>query len=75
MGSKIIDKIIDKEKRRELRALDDEQLDMVAGGTGEEEEVHYLCRTCGVPWTTAGEYKVCIFCGSTQIVSGDQAKI
>ena len=69
--------IIDKENRRDLQALDDEQLDMVAGGTGEDEEnkVLYLCKNCGTPWKTAGEYTVCQFCGSTQIVSGDQARI
>ncbi len=70
-------KIIDKENRRELQALDDEQLNMVAGGTGEDEEnmVYYLCTNCGLPWKTAEEYKVCQFCGSTKIVSGDQARI
>ncbi len=70
-------KIIDKENRRELQALDDEQLNMVAGGTGEDEEneVLYLCQNCGTPWRTAKEYTVCRFCGSTKIVSGDQARI
>ena len=68
-------KFIDKEKRRELMALDDEQLDMVAGGTGEKPVVTYLCRDCGAQYTTADEYTGCMFCGSENIASGKAAKI
>ena len=70
-------KIIDKENRRELQALDDEQLNMVAGGTGtvEETETNYLCLKCGAQWTSIVECSACMFCGSEKIASGEAAKI
>ena len=67
---------IEKENKREMKALDDEQLDMVAGGsTGMRIETDYECRDCSATWKSYEDCRVCESCKSRNIIITAQRMI
>ena len=65
------------ENRKEKKALSDEQLEKVSGGDGDGVTIvyDYECKSCGMVWSSTGDYAVCKYCASPDIVINDQHPI
>ena len=59
------------ESKKDKVALNDDLLENVSGGEG-EIIANYQCRSCGEAWSSSGEYAVCKYCASPDIVITNQ---
>ena len=63
------------ENKNEKAKLNDELLEKVSGGEGVTIVYDYECKSCSMLWSSTGEYAVCKYCASPDIVINDQHTI
>ena len=56
-------------------ALNDDLLVNVSGGNGVTIVYDYECKSCSMVWSSTGDYAVCKYCASPDIVINDQHTI
>lgn len=63
-------------KKDKKLALNDDLLENVSGGCdGVTIVFDYECKSCDMAWSSTGEYAVCKYCASPDIVINDQHAI
>ena len=59
-------------KKDKKVALNDDLLEKVSGGDGVTIVYDYECKSCFATWESSGDYAVCKYCASPDIVINDQ---
>ena len=63
------------ENKKGKIALSDDLLVNVSGGNGVTIVYDYECKSCSMVWSSTGDYAVCKYCASPDIVINDQHTI